>query len=731
MPALDIDSGRAQLLFVAVTLFLLAATIGVAGRRRRTSFLLAGFLGLVGLNFFAIALQTPGDIVATQIAFVAVALDPLFLLLFVTAYPYPRRTRGALILIALVAVVALMSEANVVSRPRATVGVDPFNAGVSWEHALIATELVVAYTAAWLLALGSALKAPTPILARRSAWLLGALGVAVVPRLGYLQEDYRFSLGALVAPDRERFYSTWSHIIDGGLYLLIVAILLGVALMLVRRRQGQAEPDLRQALKLVGVVTLALGIAGPLFRIWASLGGPTFGFNFAFSLRWILFAGLLLHGILSYEVLTLQDVRNRIVPILGALVGAAAGFLFTIAFANSQGLQAATAIPLGLSVALGGSIPCGFLARVAARSFRSTEVLEDSDARKLELYRAALEAAWAQGPPREPARARLERDRRAFGVSIDEARALEHVVATGLREPRPGLQPGEEPLEGIVVRRLLGESANSRVYEGARVSSGQRVVVKEILLDRQHPEATRRKLLRESRALQSLSHPNLARLIDFGFVGGRYLLVLEYLDGQTLANLGKRGKWPEREAFELVDQVLQALGHAHSRGVVHRDVNPSNILVANDGRVRLTDFGIALVEPHVPGLQSTITSLELPGGVAGTLSYMAPEQGQGEPATPAADLYAAGLVLYELLAGRPALDLRGCSVFEALRRVTQPRVNLQVVPPRWRPLVEKALSLQPTGRFRSAQEFRTALLAQAGSPVGRVRPGTPGRSSRP
>lgn len=707
---MQLDTGQAQLLFVAFVLLLLATMLAIGSRRRPHGLLLAGFLLLVATNFFGVARLTAPAIAWEQLAFVALAFDPLLLLLFVVHYPYPRRTRPVQLLLALIALAGVLTVFNVITRPLHTVETRPLNQGVEPEPSLVAVELIVAYAAAWFLTVRAALDAPTPLLRQRAAWLVAAVGVAVVPRLGYLPEDFRFSLGAYLFPsdDPAHFYTVAAHLVDGLLLLALSGTLLGLGWLQTRRAEPVA-PELRAAFRFVGLAVALLGVAGPAFRIWLQFGGPLLGFNFAFSLRWILFAAILVYGVLSFEIVAFHRASQRMVPVLGALVGAAGAFLFTLAYSTEAGNPAAVGIPLAIALGLGAAVPAGFLARTAERRWRPASETSDSATRRFELYRAVLESAWARGRPSESARRSLDRDRRKFGLTPDEARALEHVVATRTGASPVPLVLGTEILPGVVLRRLLGEGAHGRAFLADRIGEDRAVVVKELAIDPQRGESARRRLLSELQSLERLDHPRIVRLLEVHARPGRFFLVLDHVDARPLADVLRRGRIPPVRSARILDEVLEALGAAHRAGIVHRDVKPANVLIGRDGHARLTDFGVALdvSDPAIP--QGTVSGLDVLGAFEGTLRYAAPEQVVGGRVAPATDLYAAGLVLLECLTGRPAIDLRGCSVYEALDRVAHPTFDLDRVPAAWRSVLRKAVSREPGGRFRDAGEFRAAL----------------------
>ena len=155
---------------------------------------------------------------------------------------------------------------------------------------------------------------------------------------------------------------------------------------------------------------------------------------------------------------------------------------------------------------------------------------------------------------------------------------------------------------------------------------------------------------REALAAARLVHPNIVQVFDFGSDrhSGRQFIVMEFVDGHSCAELLRdKGPMPPRDAVEILSQACRGLDYAHRNGVVHRDVKPGNLLVNTDGVVKLADFGIAKAAE-----QSDITKV---GSVLGTAAYLSPEQARGEPAGPASDLYALGVVSYQLMAGQAAL----------------------------------------------------------------------------
>jgi eukaryotic-like serine/threonine-protein kinase len=210
---------------------------------------------------------------------------------------------------------------------------------------------------------------------------------------------------------------------------------------------------------------------------------------------------------------------------------------------------------------------------------------------------------------------------------------------------------------------------------------------------------------REAKAAGGLLHPNVAGVYDYGEEGGRPFIVMELIDGETLAEaLVRRGRLDPDEVADVGAQVADALAAAHAAGIVHRDVKPANVMLTAGGHVQVMDFGIAAAESGT-GLTGT-------GMVMGTARYIAPEQALGNPATPASDLYSLGVVLYELLTGAPPFD-RGTPLATAMAHVKEDPVPLATArpdtPPRLAALVEGCLAKDPGDRPGSAAELAAAL----------------------
>jgi Protein kinase domain len=199
---------------------------------------------------------------------------------------------------------------------------------------------------------------------------------------------------------------------------------------------------------------------------------------------------------------------------------------------------------------------------------------------------------------------------------------------------------------------LLGKGGMGEVYRAEDLTLDQQVALK-FLPERtnQHDAAALAQFHNELRVARQVSHKNVCRLYDIGEADGRRFLTMEYVDGEDLASLLRRiGRIPQDKAIDIARQICAGLGAAHDRGVLHRDLKPANVMLDGDGNVRLTDFGLARRQADGPAWRDASEIL------AGTPQYMAPEQLAGQPTTIKSDIYALGLVLFEIFTGRRAHD---------------------------------------------------------------------------
>src|SRR5262245_10140235 len=228
----------------------------------------------------------------------------------------------------------------------------------------------------------------------------------------------------------------------------------------------------------------------------------------------------------------------------------------------------------------------------------------------------------------------------------------------------------------------------------------------------------RRRLEREARAVSSLSHPHICTLYDVGHHDGIDYLVMEHLEGETLATRLHRGALPVDEALTHAMEIARALDAAHRQGVVHRDLKPSNVMLTAVG-AKLLDFGLAKVIHDVPsGLEGsaapTVTREVEMSDAAGTPAYMSPEQVLGRPANARTDVYAFGLVLHEMLSGRrPFASESGMQTFAAILRDEPPSIRAQrpEVGVEIEQILRRCLQKEPSARYASATSLLEALQA--------------------
>ncbi len=248
---------------------------------------------------------------------------------------------------------------------------------------------------------------------------------------------------------------------------------------------------------------------------------------------------------------------------------------------------------------------------------------------------------------------------------------------------------------------VIGEGAFGRVYLGLDRRLARRVAVKVIKPWWAEDPDWVRSFEREAQLLASMNDPGIVQIFDVGSAPEGLYYVTELVDGQSLVERLRGGALEPAEAREVAAQMATALAGAHARRLVHRDVKPANVLIAPDGRIKLTDFGVAqLAEGSSDGVGGTI---------AGTPRYMAPEQARGGVTTPATDVYGLGVVLYEMLAGHPPFE-GGSPVELAFRHVHDAPPPLpDAVPLALASVVERALEKDPAHRYADGAEMAEAL----------------------
>jgi eukaryotic-like serine/threonine-protein kinase len=272
------------------------------------------------------------------------------------------------------------------------------------------------------------------------------------------------------------------------------------------------------------------------------------------------------------------------------------------------------------------------------------------------------------------------------------------------------------PIKGAMVderyqlERKIGSGGMADVWLAEDTELDRNVAIK-ILHDRfaQDKEFVQR-FQREAQSAAGLQHPNVVGIFDRGVFGDTYFIAMEYVDGPSLKDLVKGGMGT-KDAIDFTRQILNAARFAHRKGIIHRDLKPQNVLIDDEGRARVADFGIAR-----GGESSDITAT---GSVMGTAQYLSPEQAQGKPTTPRSDIYSIGVILYEALTGRVPFE-GDSAVAVALKQVSEaprrPSAINPEIPPALDAVVMRALAKDPDARFKDADAFLKALDAAERAP---------------
>jgi Tol biopolymer transport system component len=285
------------------------------------------------------------------------------------------------------------------------------------------------------------------------------------------------------------------------------------------------------------------------------------------------------------------------------------------------------------------------------------------------------------------------------------------------------LAPGEM-IDHYRVTAMLGAGGMGEVYQARDEQLGRLVAIKILNSQTTHAEG-RMRFLQEARAASTLNHPNIVTVYGLGPAGSRDYIAMEYVTGQSLAALIQQQRLSIEAVLDYAAQLASALEAAHQARIVHRDLKPSNIMLADSGLIKVLDFGLAkLIEPVAadpsdPAVTLTARAKTEVGAVLGTLAYMSPEQLEGKPADARSDIFAFGLVLYEMTAGRRAFT--GSSQVEmlaAILRDESPSVAAlrPETPPHLAGLIHGCLAKDPAARIQTMTGIREILRA------GRVRP---------
>lgn len=296
-------------------------------------------------------------------------------------------------------------------------------------------------------------------------------------------------------------------------------------------------------------------------------------------------------------------------------------------------------------------------------------------------------------------------------TKLDDTPHVKHVVVAGHADEGDPFAPGMTLVSRYRVVERLGAGGMGEVFRAHDLVLDQDVAIKVLPTEFANSETFMRRFIGEVRIARQLSHPSVCRVHDIGEIDGRPFLSMEYIDGEDLAALLHRiGRLPPEKAFELAQQLCSGLAVLHENGVLHRDLKPANLMIDRAGRLKLTDFGLAAVEAE-------LMDHELGDG---TPAYMAPEQLRGEAVTVRSDLYALGLVLYELLSGHHpsevgASNASGHRILDRSRQPASLSNRVTGLPSEAVEMIEQCLADDPNERPSSVLDV--AAVLPGGDPI--------------
>ena len=265
---------------------------------------------------------------------------------------------------------------------------------------------------------------------------------------------------------------------------------------------------------------------------------------------------------------------------------------------------------------------------------------------------------------------------------------------------------GQKINDRYEIIRSIGEGGMANVYLGYDTILDRNVAIKVLRGDLSNDEKFVRRFQREALSASSLAHPNIVEVYDVGEDNGLYYIVMEYIEGKTLKQLlKKRGTLTLSEAIDIMLQLTDGMAHAHDSYIIHRDLKPQNIMIKDDGQIKITDFGIAMA------LNST--QLTQTNSVMGSVHYLPPEQASGKGCTIKSDIYSMGIIFYELLSG--SLPFKGDNAVEiALKHMRDPLPSLReenpAIPQSIENIIRKATAKNPKNRYADARSMHEDLL---------------------
>ncbi len=268
------------------------------------------------------------------------------------------------------------------------------------------------------------------------------------------------------------------------------------------------------------------------------------------------------------------------------------------------------------------------------------------------------------------------------------------------------LSRGQRINERYEIIKSIGEGGMANVYLAEDTILDRKVAIKVLRGDLENNEKFIRRFQREAKSVSDLSHPNIVEVYDVGEEDGQHYIVMEYIDGRTLKQLiNKRGGLTVAEVIDIMTQLTDGLSAAHDAYIIHRDIKPQNIMILDDGLIKITDFGIAMT--------LNATQLTQTNSVMGSVHYLPPEQASGQTATAKSDIYSAGILMYELLMG--SVPFKGENAVEiALKQMKErlPSIRKQnpLIPQSVENIVLKATAKNPKNRYNNIKEMHEDLI---------------------
>src|SRR6185369_12879382 len=279
-----------------------------------------------------------------------------------------------------------------------------------------------------------------------------------------------------------------------------------------------------------------------------------------------------------------------------------------------------------------------------------------------------------------------------------------------------------EAIAHYQIIKKLGAGGMGEVYLAQDTKLDRKVAIKLIRADSLTNENLKLRLVREAQSAAKLDHPNICAIYDVNEAGSFTFIVMQYIEGETLAECMEREPLNLSTALTIAEQAAEGLAEAHARGIVHRDIKPQNMMLTQRGQLKILDFGLAkqmVSSDSVDDEASTAMLLSKPGHVIGTMPYMSPEQVQGEPLGPSSDIFSLGIVLYEMLAGKHPFKDQSAALTMSRILLGEPTTTEQFktqVSPALETLLDKMLRKDKTTRYQNAEQFLTDLR-QLSSPA--------------